>query len=95
MVVGQRQTARDVSSGNGGTISWFVWSDSVTLDFVRNPESMELAGRKLAVSFHIAGESGPMTWHAKAMTTSYVSPPGSGALGKSEDEEAFPYGTSS
>src|SRR5947208_625421 len=72
-----------------------VWSDGVVLDFVRDPASIELAGHKLAVSFHIAGESGPMTWHAKAMTTSYVSPPGSGALGKSEDEEAFPYGTSS
>jgi hypothetical protein len=70
-----------------------VWSDGVVLDFVRDP--IELAGRKLAVSFHIAGESGPMTWHARAMTTSYVSPPGSGALGKSEDEAAFPYGTSS
>ena len=72
-----------------------VWSDAVVLDFVRDPASIELAGRKLAVSFHIAGESGPMTWHAKAMTTSYVSPPGSGTLGKSEDEAAFPYGTSS
>jgi lysophospholipase L1-like esterase len=56
---------------------------------------MDLASRKLAVSFHIAGESGPMTWHAKALTTSYVSPPGSGSHGKSEDETAFPYGTSS
>src|SRR6267154_3903426 len=72
-----------------------IWSDGVTLDFVRDPESMDLASRKLAVSFHIAGESGPMTWHAKALTTSYVSPPGSGSHGKSEDETAFPYGTSS
>jgi lysophospholipase L1-like esterase len=52
-------------------------------------------GRKLAVSFHIAGESGPMTWHAKALQTSYVSPPGSGSKGASEEESAFPYGTSS
>jgi lysophospholipase L1-like esterase len=72
-----------------------IWSDGVTLDFVHDPESMDLASRKLAVSFHIAGESGPMTWHAKALTTSYVSPPGSGSHGKSEDETAFPYGTSS
>src|SRR5262249_11745575 len=40
-----------------------VWSDSVQLGFVRDPA--ELAGRKLAISFHVAGESGPMTWHAK------------------------------
>ena len=39
-------------------------------------------GRKLAVSFHVAGESGPMTWHAKALQTSYVSAPGSGSQGR-------------
>src|SRR5215207_6050333 len=42
----------------------WVWSDPVTLPFVREPA--ELSGRKLAVSFHVAGESGPMTWHARA-----------------------------
>ena len=50
-----------------------------------------LAGRKLAVSFHVAGESGPMTWHAKALQTSYVTAPGAGAKGAVEDEAAFPY----
>jgi lysophospholipase L1-like esterase len=70
-----------------------VWSDPVSLPFVRNPN--DLSGRKLAVSFHVDGESGPMTWHAKALQTSYVSAPGSGSLGKSEDEGAFPYSTAS
>src|SRR6266404_5778657 len=70
-----------------------VWSDGVQLGFVRDPA--ELAGRKLAISFHVAGESGPMTWHAKALTTSYVTAPGSGSKGKSEDEAAFPYSTAS
>jgi lysophospholipase L1-like esterase len=70
-----------------------VWSDAVTLSFVRNPA--ELTGRKLAVSFHILSETGPMTWHAKAMQTSYVTAPGAGSKGKSEDEAAFPYSTSS
>ena len=36
------------------------------------PSVADLTGRKLAVSFHVAGESGPMTWHAKALTTSYL-----------------------
>ena len=49
-----------------------VWSDPVTLPFVRRPVQLELAGRKLAISFHVAGESGLMTWHAKALTTSYL-----------------------
>jgi lysophospholipase L1-like esterase len=70
-----------------------VWSDAVTLNFVRNPA--ELTGRKLAMSFHVVGETGPMTWHAKALQTSYVTAPGAGSKGKSEDEAAFPYSTSS
>jgi lysophospholipase L1-like esterase len=72
-----------------------VWSDAISLPFVRNPVQAELAGRKLAVSFHIAGESGPMTWHAKALTTSYLSPPGAGAKGQLADESAFPFTTTS
>jgi lysophospholipase L1-like esterase len=71
----------------------WVWSDPVELPFVRRPD--DLTGRKLAVSFHVAGQSGPMTWHAKALQTSYLSPPGSGSLGRQEDESAFPYTTAS
>jgi lysophospholipase L1-like esterase len=70
-----------------------AWSDAVTLPFAKQPD--ELAGRRLAVSFHIAGDSGPMTWHAKALTTSYVTAPDTGAAGASEDEAAFPYTTAS
>jgi lysophospholipase L1-like esterase len=73
----------------------FVWSDPVALPFVHDTSAADLMGRKLAVSFHVAGESGPMTWHAKAMQTSYVSPPGSGSKGAAEDEAAFPYSTAS
>jgi lysophospholipase L1-like esterase len=72
-----------------------VWSDAVPLPFVADPEGLSLAGRKLAVSFHIAGESGPMTWHAKALQTSYVTAPGSGARGNEEGESAFPFSTAS
>jgi lysophospholipase L1-like esterase len=70
-----------------------AWSDPVALPFVKQPD--DLAGRRLAVSFHIAGDSGPMTWHAKALTTSYVTAPGAGAKGAQEDEAAFPYSTAS
>jgi lysophospholipase L1-like esterase len=72
-----------------------AWSDPIDLPFVSNPSAVDLAGRKLAVSFHVAGESGPMTWHAKALTTSYVSRPGAGAKGQLEDESAFPFTTTS
>jgi len=67
-----------------------VWSDAVALAFTG-----DIAGRKLAVSFHVAGESGPMTWHAKALTTSYVTAPGAGAKGHLDDESAFPFSTTS
>jgi lysophospholipase L1-like esterase len=72
-----------------------VWSDPVNLPFAANPAVVDLAGRKLAVSFHVPGESGPMTWHAKALTTSYVGRPGAGAKGQLEDESAFPFTTTS
>ncbi len=72
-----------------------AWSDAVILPFARDPHAGLLAGRKLAISFHVVGESGPMTWHAKALQTSYVSPPGSGSHGADESEAAFPFPTAS
>jgi lysophospholipase L1-like esterase len=72
-----------------------VWSDAVTLPYISNPSAPELLGRKLSVSVHVAGETGPPTWHAKAMQTSYITAPGAGALGELEDESAFPNTTTS
>ena len=36
-----------------------------------------------------------MTWHAKAMTTSYVTAPEAGAVGQLEDDSAYPNSTTS
>ncbi len=72
-----------------------VWSDAVRLPFARNPKSGTLLGRKLAVSFHVPGESGPMTWHAKALQTSYLTAPGAGPKSADESEAAFPFSTAS
>ncbi len=76
-----------------------VWSDPVDLPFACGPAAAALAGRKLAVSFHIPGESGPMTWHAKALQTSYLSAAGAGGKGASrpaeESEGGFPFSTTS
>lgn len=86
---------------NGGAKSVTIapgalaWSDPVNLPFARDPGAPGLAGRKLAVSFHVAGSSGPMTWHAKAVQTSYVSPPKSGSLGADQSDAGFPYTTAS
>ncbi len=54
-----------------------------------------LIGRKLAVSFHVNGDSGPMTWHAKGLTTSYLGAPGGGSHGKDVDDNALPFSTTS
>jgi lysophospholipase L1-like esterase len=67
-----------------------VWSDAIVLSY-----PAPLAGRKLAISFHVAGVSGPMTWHAKALTTSYLSAQGAGAKGEQDGESAFPFTTTS
>lgn len=71
-----------------------VWSDAIALPFAAGGP-LGLQGRKLAISFHVVGESGPMTWHAKGLTTSYVTQPGAGSHGADEDEAAFRYGTTS
>ncbi|WP_145143992.1 GDSL-type esterase/lipase family protein [Roseomonas gilardii] len=71
-----------------------AWSDPVPLPF-SDPPAPLLDGRKLAVSFHVAGPSGPMTWHATALQTSYLSAPGGGSLGEREDEGGFPFSTTS
>ncbi len=68
-----------------------AWSDPVTL----RTAGTGTEGRKLAVSLHVVGESGPMTWHAKALTTSYVTWPGSGSTTADEREQAFPASTAS
>lgn len=75
-----------------------VWSDPVELSFAApslasRAGSELLSGRKLAVSFHVPGQSGPMTWHAKALQTSYVTPPAAGSKGAVETEAAFPFST--
>ena len=57
-----------------------AWSDAVVLPFVPEDDAGSFLGRKLAVSFHVRGESGPMTWHAKALTTSYLTMPHAGAV---------------
>jgi len=72
-----------------------AWSDPVALAFVRDPADTALQGRKLAVSFHVRGETGPMTWHAKALQTSYVTAPGGGSHAQEEGEGAFPYSSAS
>ncbi len=105
--VGLQQTSSALIAGTNQPVSFrgrksvtvkpgeSVWSDAVRLPFARNPKSGTLLGRKLAVSFHVPGESGPMTWHAKALQTSYLTAPGAGPKSADESEAAFPFSTAS
>ena len=94
-----RGTNRPVTFGGKTSITIApgesAWSDAVALPFVKTRAAADLAGRKLAVSFHVAGESGRMTWHAKALQTSYLTAPGAGAQGQPESEAGFPFSTTS
>jgi lysophospholipase L1-like esterase len=62
------------------------WTDPIPLP--------DTPSQTLAVSFHIVGNSGPLSWHATALTTSYL-----GARGEdhaAEDQEnAWPFATTS
>lgn len=72
-----------------------TYSDTVELNYVKHAASPKLAGRRLSVSFHVVDSSGPMTWHAKALTTSYLTLPGTGAHSQEETDQAFPLTTTS
>ncbi len=103
--VGLQHSGAEVSAGTNRPLTFAgkdsvtlapglsVWSDAVALPFVRDAAANELVGRKLAVSFHVVGDSGPMTWHAKALQSSYVTWPGAGAQGHEEAEGSFPFAT--
>ena len=72
-----------------------IWSDPVRLPFVFTAPDPLLIGRRLAISLHVAGDSGPMTWHAKGLTTSYLTAPGAGAKGMTDGVLDFPFSTTS
>jgi lysophospholipase L1-like esterase len=93
-------TNRRVTFANGHTSTTIAagqsaFSDPVTLRYGDARNLALLTGRKLAISFHVAGPTGPMTWHAKALQTSYVTAPRAGSRGGDETDSAFPYTTTS
>jgi lysophospholipase L1-like esterase len=83
-----------------------IYSDPIVLGFSSRIENLidsllgessgpGLRGRKLAVSIYVRGTSGMLTWHAKGMTTSYITPPGSGDHSGDIDDSAYPFSTTS
>lgn len=69
-----------------------LFSDPVEL---KQSKHSDRTDRRMAISFHIAGNSGPLTWHAKSLTTSYLTPSRGGSHGAEETAEAFPFTTTS
>ncbi len=49
----------------------------------------------IAISLHVRGSSGPMTWHAAAFTTSFISNRNAGDHAADLTEQAFPHSTTS
>jgi lysophospholipase L1-like esterase len=105
--VGLQSSAGNIAAGTntrvqfGGKNSLTIppgqvtYSDAVSLAFVKKANEALLVGRKLAISFHIVGNTGAMTWHAKALQTSYVTAPGAGSHSREESDTNFPYTTTS
>jgi len=73
-----------------------VWSDGVHLRWVDDDgEDPLLQGRNLAVSYSVQGDSGHMTYHSGANTTSFITPAGSGNHAADVDGFAYEYTTTS
>ena len=72
-----------------------VFSDGIRLHWVKGPDDPSVQGRNLAVSYSVEGDSGPMTYHSSAFTTSYITAPGSGDHTADLDVFAFEFTTTS
>lgn len=68
-----------------------VFSDPLHMKF----SDSEARDRNLAISLFVRGASGPMTWHAAAFTTSFISNPRAGDRTADISESDFPNSTTS
>jgi lysophospholipase L1-like esterase len=88
-------TDRQLTFGGRGSVT-LQPGEEVRSDPVRMELSDDEAQRSgVAVSLHVSGASGPMTWHAASFTTSYVTDPGAGDHTGDTTDEAFPHSTTS
>ena len=71
------------------------WTAPIDLPWMSGMPARCLKGNDLAVSCAVEGTSGPLTWHAKAMTTSYLSAPGEPDACCDIDAMRLPYTTTS
>jgi len=99
--VGLQRVGGNVVPGTNRVLT-FSGRRSVTVPAGRttlsDPVSVKVTdaqSQHLAVSLFVAGDSGPMTWHAAAFTTSYLSDPNAGDRTADVADTAFPHSTTS
>lgn len=73
----------------------YGWTPAVDLPWMQGLAETHLQGRCLAFSAWVQGASGPATWHAKAMGTSYLSMPGDREAAGQDGETGFAHTTTS
>jgi lysophospholipase L1-like esterase len=71
------------------------WSDGVRLAWIKDADDPLLQGRNLAISYSVQGDSGHMTYHSGANTTSFVTAPGSGDHTRDVNGFAYRFTTTS
>jgi len=88
---GTRVALPDMDIGGGETL----WTQPVDLPWLTDQALAWMDGRALVFSAFVQGASGPITWHAKSMATSYLSDPGEQVAALDESEFRFPHSTTS
>lgn len=88
---GTRVALPDMDIGGGETL----WTQPVDLPWLTDQALAWMGGRALVFSACVQGASGPITWHAKSMATSYLSDPGDRVAAHDESEFRFPHSTTS
>jgi lysophospholipase L1-like esterase len=72
-----------------------AWTPALVLPAMQGIDAAPKQGRTLAFSAWVEGASGPITWHAKSMATSYLSAPGDRDAAGRDDAFGFTQGTTS
>ena len=72
-----------------------AWTQGIELQSLPQGVAVPSTDRTLVFSGWVEGESGPITWHAKALATSYLSKPNTRVQKEDCTELAFPFPTTS
>ena len=91
LVPGSRMAMTDMDIEAGTT----AWTQSIEVKSMHQGVVIAATDRTFVFSGWVEGESGPITWHAKAMTTSYLSKSNTRVPKDDFSELAFPFSTTS